>query len=194
MELYEKYKTLFKTYGLNTPLRIAHFMAQCEHESGFKLIRENLNYRAEVLGTLFKKYFPAKELANSYAHKPQQIANRIYANRMGNGNEESGDGWKYRGASYFQITGKDNYKSLSKDTKIDFVTKPELLLEESNAILSALWYWNKRNLNELADKDNTDAISDLINIGHRTNKIGDAIGYLERKRLVDKWKTKLNIK
>src|SRR5437899_1952708 len=186
--LHEKYKTLFDSFHVNTSLRIAHFMAQAEHESGFKLVRENLNYKPEVLGSLFKKYFPTIDLCNKYAHNPEAIANRIYANRMGNGNEASGDGWKFRGGGYFQNTGYSQYSQLTKDTGIDFITIPNIILVEANAVLAALHYWNKTGLNTHADKDDCDAISDLINIGHHTPKIGDAIGYQHRKALTEKWK------
>lgn len=191
MELYEKYKSAFDKYGVNTSLRISHFMGQAETESGFQLKRENMNYSAESLGRVFHKYFPTIELSNQYAHNTIGIANRVYSARMGNGSEVSGDGWKYRGGGYFQITGKVNFQEMSKDTGIDFVSNPDLILEEPNAIISALWYWDKTGLNSWADKDDCDAISDLINIGHHTPKIGDAIGYAKRKEFTEKWKTKL---
>lgn len=192
MKLWEKYKTLFNAYHINTPLRIAHFMAQAEHESGLKLVSENLNYSPIQLANKFKKYFPTLEIANKYGHKPEKIANRMYANRMGNGDEASGDGWKYRGRSYFQNTGKSQYLLLSKDTRIDCYENPDLLLQEANGIICALWYWNKNKLNALADKDDLDGISDLINIGRHTPKIGDAIGYDSRKKMLSKYKNILN--
>lgn len=188
MELWKKYKTLFNGYHVNTPLRIAHFMAQAEHESNLKLVSENLNYSAEGLSKTFKKYFPTPKLANEYAHNPVKIANKVYCNRMGNGDQASGDGWKYRGRGYFQNTGKGSYLVLSKDTKIDCYNNPDILLEEANAIIAALWYWNKNKLNQLADKDDLDGISDLINIGHHTPREGDANGYESRKLLLTKYK------
>jgi putative chitinase len=188
MNLWEKYKTLFNGYHVNTPLRIAHFMAQATHESGLKLVAENLNYSAVGLGKTFKKYFPTPAIANAYARNPEKIANRAYANRMGNGDEASGDGWKYRGRGYFQNTGKNGYLVLSKDTKIDCYNNPDILLEEANATVAALWYWGKNKLNDFADKDDLDAISDIINIGHHTPKVGDAIGYEHRKELLLKYK------
>ena len=106
MKLYEKYKTILETEGINTPLRLSHFMAQIEHESGLKPISENLNYSAERLRIVFPKYFISKEDAKRYAMNPEKIANRVYANRMGNGSEASGEGWKYRGRGFIQITGK----------------------------------------------------------------------------------------
>lgn len=188
MRLDQKYKSLFNAYHVNTPLRIAHFLAQAEHESGLKPIAENLNYSAKGLATTFRKYFPTPADTLRYEKKPLLIANKVYANRMGNGAESSGDGWKYRGRGFFQITGKNNYIMLSKDARIDCFDNPDILLEEPNALISALWYWNKHKLNDLADKDDLDAISDIINIGHSTEKEGDSNGYLHRKELLLKWK------
>lgn len=196
MNLWEKYRTLFNAYHINTDLRISHFMAQLEHESGgLKPKAENLNYSQEGLLDTFGKYFNnSPKEALKYQRQPERIANKVYANRMGNGNEASGDGWKYRGRAFFQLSGKNNYLVLSKDTKIDCYNNPDILLEEPNAIISALWYWGKRKLNALADKDDLDAISDLINIGHDTPKVGDAIGYEKRKLLLIKYKKMLNEK
>lgn len=188
MMLHEKYKTLFKKYGLTTPLRIAHFLAQLEHESGLKPISEDLRYSPKRLNEVFKKYFPTIELANKYAFKPVAIANRVYANRMGNSNEASGEGFKYRGRGFIQITGKDNYAALKKDTGIDYVNNPDLLLNEADAMISALWYWKRIGGNALADKDDLDAISDRINLGRDTVKEGDANGYKDRKQKLIKWK------
>lgn len=196
MNLWEKYKTLFNGYHINTDLRISHFMAQLEHESGgLKPKSENLNYSQKGLLKTFGKYFNhSPEEALKFQKKPKSIANRVYANRMGNGNEASGDGWKYRGRAFFQLTGKNNYLILSKDTKIDCFNNPDILLEEANAIISALWYWSKNKLNDYADKDDLDAISDIINLGRHTPKEGDAIGYDKRKLLLMKYKKMLNEK
>lgn len=182
MELYNKYKTLFNKYEIITYLRIAHFMAQIEHESHLKPISENLNYSKEGLLKIFSKYFNL-ETASVYARKPEKIANKVYANRMGNGNELSGDGWKYRGRGFIQLTGKDNYKNLSKDTGIDFLNKPDLLLEEANALIAALWFWKKNNINKQADLDNIINVTKIINGG--TNGIED------RKKLLLKYKNLL---
>lgn len=175
----DKYRSLFNAYNVNTPLRVAHFMAQIEHESGLKPVSENLNYSAKGLSKTFPKYFSTVKLANEYANKPQLIANKVYANRMGNGDEKSGDGWKYRGRGFIQVTGKNNYLVLSKDTRIDFVNNPDLLLEEPNAIISALWYWKKNKLNELADNNNLEAITKAINGGYN--------GLEDRARLLKKY-------
>jgi len=179
MKLDEKYKTLLNSYHVNTPLRIAHFMAQIEHESGLKPISENLNYSVKGLLTTFGTRFNTSQ-ANFYAKHPVMIANRVYANRMGNGDEQSGDGWKYRGRGFLQITGKDNYIVLSKDTRIDFFNNPDLLLNEANAMIGALWFWNKKGLNDLADRD------DIISITKKIN--GGLNGIEDRKMLLLKYK------
>lgn len=183
MKLHEKYKSLLDSYGINTPLRIAHFMAQLEHESGLKPISENLNYSAHGLKATFPKYFPNYILASKYARQPEKIANIVYANRMGNGNVNSGEGWKYRGRGFIQITGKENYFRLHIDTDLDCVKNPDLLLEEANAMLSACWFWKLKGLNSFADKD------DIISITKRIN--GGLIGIEHRKELLTKWKTDL---
>ena len=178
MNLQDKYKSLFEKYELNTQLRIAHFMAQIEHESGLKPISENLNYSAKRLLEIFPKYFTT-EKALLYANKPQLIANKVYANRMGNGSEDSGEGWKYRGRGFIQITGKENYFRLANDTDLDCLKNPDLLLEEPNAMLSALWFWNLKGLNKFADKN------DIVGITKRIN--GGINGLEHRKELLKKY-------
>lgn len=178
LQLSQKYKTLLAKYIINTPLRLSHYFAQAEHESGLKPISENLNYSAEGLVKTFKKYFPTIASTVGYVRNPQKIANKVYANRMGNGNEASGDGWRYRGRGIFQLTGRDNYKALSKDTGVDYTNNPDLLLNEADAIISSLWYWKRINGNTLADRDDVLAITKAINGG--TNGIDD------RKRLLEK--------
>lgn len=179
MNLQEKYKSLLNSYQVNTQLRIAHFMAQIEHESNLKPVSENLNYSAEGLMITFKKYFPNPTMANFYAKKPIKIANRVYADRMGNGNENSGDGYKFRGRGFIQITGKSNYLVLSKDTKINCYNNPDLLLEEANSMISALWFWQKNKLNDLADKN------DIVGITKKIN--GGTNGLEHRKKLLKKY-------
>lgn len=181
----KKYKTLLESYGINTPLRISHFMAQIEHESGLKPISENLNYSIERLLVTFKKYFPDRFTASLYQYRPSAIANRVYSNRMGNGNEKSGEGWKYRGRGFIQITGKENYFHLQVDTDLQLLKNPDLLLEEPNAMLSACWFWKKKGLNNLADKDLIKAITKRINGGYN--------GIEHRKELLKKWKQELNV-
>jgi len=179
MNLQQKYKSLFEKYGLTTKLRIAHFMAQIEHESGLKPISENLNYSAQGLQKIFHKYFNTFKLQVDYQRQPEKIANRVYANRMGNGNEASGEGWKYRGRGFIQITGKENYFRLANDTDLDCFKNPDLLLEEANAIISALWFWNLKGLNSLADKN------DIVSITKKIN--GGLNGIDHRKELLKKY-------
>jgi putative chitinase len=178
MSLQTKYKSLFEKYGLTTKLRIAHFMAQIENESGLKPISENLNYSASGLIQTFSKYFTTTE-SLIFANQPEKIANRVYANRMGNGNESSGDGWKYRGRGFIQITGKINYFQLANDTDLDCLKNPDLLLQESNAMISALWFWNKAGLNKLADKNDIKGITRKINGGYN--------GLEHRQELLNKY-------
>ena len=165
MNLQTKYKTILDLYEVNTKLRLAHFFSQISHESGLKPISENLNYSAQGLIQTFSKYFTTTE-ALIFARKPEKIANRVYANRMGNGDEKSGDGWKYRGRGFIQITGKINYFQLANDTDLDCLKNPNLLLEEANAMISALWFWNKAGLNKLADKNDIKGITKRINGGY----------------------------
>lgn len=169
-------------YAINTPLRINHFLAQLMHESmNFKAKKENLNYSSKGLLTTFKKYFINEAATIPYARNQAKIGNRVYADRMGNGNEASGDGYRYCGRGYIQITGKDNYKRLSEDTHLDFLTHPELLEQPEYAALSAGWFWNKNNLNVYADKD------DIITVTKRIN--GGTNGLAERKANLAKLKS-----
>jgi len=159
--------SLLNDYDINTPLRISHFLAQTSHESSdFTRLVENLNYSEQGLLSTFKKYF-TPEQAKQYARKSEQIANRVYANRLGNGLESSGDGWKYRGRGAIQITGKTNYKNCSEYLFNDdiLITNPDLLLEPSNAILSACWFWEVNNLNKIADGNNIELLTRRINGG-----------------------------
>lgn len=172
-----KYRTLLNKYGINTPLRKAHFWGQIYHESKCKPIQENLNYTAKRLTEVFHKYFPTLEEAAKYYGKPQKIANRVYGNRMGNGDENTGEGWKFSGKGFIQVTGKNNYTKLSSATGIDFVSHPELLLEEANALISALWYWESIKGNKFADKDDVRTITKLIN--------GGTIGLSDRQSNVE---------
>ena len=183
MEIAKRYITLLKKYEINTPLRLSHFFAQIEHESNLKPLSENLNYSAERLIQIFPKYFKTNEQANFYEHNPQKIANLVYANRMGNGDEKSGDGWKYRGRGFIQLTGKSNYQAITKDTGIDYLNNPDKLLTEADAMISALWFWSKNKINIFADKDDIHGVTKKIN--------GGTIGIEHRKQLLDKYK-KLN--
>ena len=171
-------------YGINTPLRVAHFIAQLAHESGsFKYDMENLNYSAKALRSIFGKYFKTEESAEEYARKPEDIANIVYANRMGNGDTESGDGWKFRGRGLIQLTGHDNYKSCGKGINLDLLNNPDLLSGDPLAAVAAAgWYWNSRGLNQYADQDDVKKITRLINGGY--NGLADREKYLEKAKCV----------
>lgn len=157
-----------KAYFKLSNSQAAHFFGQCAHESGsFKVFSENLNYSADGLNKIFKKYFPTVAAAQPYARKPEKIANKVYANRMGNGPESSGDGWKYRGRGPIQLTGKDNYTAFSKAIgRPDILTNPDIVAGEL-AFESALWFFQKNGLLAIADKGVTDAI--ITQITKRVN-------------------------
>lgn len=153
---------------IDTKDRIFMFIAQCGHESaGFSVTTENLNYSEKALLSVFGKYFgnPPKANANQYARKPEKIANLVYANRMGNGPESSGDGWKYRGRGFIQLTGKNNYEIFQKDMNIE-LPDVNLVANVELAVLSAVWYWNKNNLNRFADVKDIKGCTRAINGGY----------------------------
>lgn len=157
---------LLPDYEINTPKRVAAFIAQCAHESGgFKFLRENLNYKAESLVKVFPKYFKDMATAQAYAKQGQKIANRVYANRMGNGDEASGDGWRYCGRGLIQLTGKDNYSwfAASIETPVEQVS--EYLETFEGAAQSACWFWETNNLNQWADKGDILTMTKKINGG-----------------------------
>lgn len=161
------FDNLLSPSGINTKERVCMFLAQCGHESGeFTRFTENLNYSAKGLRSIFGKYFATDAEAATYERKPEKIANKVYANRMGNGPESSGDGWKYRGSGIIQLTGKSNYESFSKDTGIDIVTDPEVLRNDFSLIIkTAIWFWNKNNLNKFADSKDILGCTKKINGG-----------------------------
>ena len=170
-------------FGINTPLRAAHFLGQLVHESGdLTSFRENLNYGAASLMRTWPSRFPSMITAQAYERQPQKIANYVYANRMGNGDAASNDGWNYRGAGWFQLTGKKAQMECADYFKITSDV-PTWLCTHEGAALSAAWFWWKAGCNRLADMNNVDAVSDVINIGHRTDKVGDSIGYDKRLSL-----------
>lgn len=139
-------------YKINTPLRLAHFLAQCHHESnGFRVVEENLNYRAAGLLRVFPKYFDL-QTAEEYAHNKVAIASRVYANRMGNGDEASQDGWLYRGRGYIQLTGKDNYAAFNDQLPEDIIKNPDLVATQY-PMLSAAWFWDHNKINAVIDND-----------------------------------------
>jgi putative chitinase len=154
-------------YGIDTPERIAAFLAQCAHESGdFQAIRENLNYKAASLQKTFPKYFPTAEIAEQYAKQPEKIANKVYANRMGNGPEESGDGWRYCGRGLIQITGHDNYQQFADSIECDIDQLPDYLQTFEGAVQSACWFWETNDLNQLADAGDIKTMTKKINGGY----------------------------
>jgi len=164
---------LLPEYEINTPQRMAAFLAQCAHESGgFLAIKENLNYRAASLRKTFAKYFPTDELAQQYANKPQAIANKVYANRMGNGDEASGDGYRYSGRGLIQLTGKDNYFWFAASINLTPEAASEYMETFEGAAQSACWFWETNNLNVWADQ------GDILTLTKRIN--GGTIGLEDR--------------
>jgi len=176
--------SILPQYNINTIHRVAGFLAQCGHESnGFTVLSENLNYGAAGLKTVFGKYFKTTDPLQ-YERKPEKIANHVYCNRMGNGDEASGDGWKYRGRGPIQITGKNNYTSFSTDMGIDVMTSPDMVSTNKRvALLSAIWFWNKNDLNTIADNNDIKGMTQRINGGvnglaERTKLYNKALGIL----------------
>ena len=165
---------LFPQYKIDNPQRIAGFIAQCGHESaGFTVLEENLNYSEKGLMGTFPKYFKDRSPA-AYERKPEAIANVVYANRMGNGSEKSGDGWKYRGRGVIQLTGFDNYSNFGKAVGKDVDQVIKYLSTKKGALHSACWYWNSRNINDSADAGDIVKMTKLIN--------GGTIGLEDRKK------------
>ena len=158
---------LLPVAGIDSKERVNMFLAQCGHESGgFSRFTEGLNYSAKGLRATFPKYFPDEATAIKYERQKEKIANRVYANRMGNSTESSGDGWKYRGKSAIQLTGKSNYEAFTKDTGIDIVTNPEIINEDLSLIIKiSIWFWNKNNLNKFADAKDILGATKKINGG-----------------------------
>lgn len=154
-------------YEINTPKRLAAFIAQCAHESGnFKFLRENLNYRAESLMKTWPRRFPTLEVAKKYEKNPEKIANMVYANRMGNGDEASGDGWRYIGRGLIQLTGKENYQRFADRIKMDIGQVPEYLGTFRGAVESACFFWDTNSLNRYADVGDIKAMTKRINGGY----------------------------
>lgn len=167
---------LLPDYEINTPQRMAAFLAQCAHESGeFTALKENLNYKAVTLRKIFPKYFPTDEIANQYAgmpNKQQAIANKVYANRMGNGDEASGDGYRYCGRGLIQLTGKENYSWFAASLEIPVEEASQYLETFEGACQSACWFWETNKLNQWADK------GDILTLTKRIN--GGTIGLEDR--------------
>ena len=163
-------------YEINTPYRIAGFFAQCGHESaGFRVLEENLFYRAETLDTIFPKYFKnAGRVASDYAKQPEKIANVIYANRMGNGDTASGEGYLFRGRGVIQLTGKENYSAFALSIKTTLPDAIQYIQTKRGALESACWFWKTRGLNAACDANDITKMTKLIN--------GGTIGLADRKR------------
>lgn len=157
---------LLPDYEINTPQRIAAFIAQCAHESGnFMFLKENLNYRAESLMRTWPRHFPTMEIAQQYARQPEKIANRAYANRMGNGDEASGDGWRFLGRGLIQLTGRENYSWFAASINISVEEAAEYLQTFEGAAQSACWFWETNNLNRWADTGDIKELTRRINGG-----------------------------
>jgi putative chitinase len=171
----------FEKFEINNPNRIAMFLAQVGHESGgLTKTSENLNYKPERLAQIFPKYFRDVD-PSEYAHNPEKIANRVYANRMGNGDEESGDGYKFRGRGLIELTGRDNYESFAEDMGMDLDAAVAYLGTPEGAAMSAGWFWDQHDLNELADAGDVTRCTKKIN--------GGTIGLEERTELYEEAKT-----
>lgn len=187
-KVYQDLFSIVTEYKINTPSRLAHFLAQCAHESAnFSRVEENLNYSAKRLMVVFKKYFLTEELALQYERSPKAIASRVYANRMGNGSEETSDGWTYRGRGYIQLTGKDNYKLFDGVVNDNITDNPDLVANKYS-LVSAAWFWNNKKLNDAADQGITENEVALI-----TKKVnGGFIGLEDRTKLFHKFYNLLN--
>lgn len=172
-------------YGIATSrLRLAHFFAQVLHESGcMRFDMENLNYSSDALCRVFGKYFKTREEADAYARRPEKIANRVYANRMGNRSEASGDGWRYRGRGLIQLTGRNNYRAFAEWVGDERIMDDPDLVSSEYAVHSAVFFWHRNNLNKLADRDDVVGVTRKINGGenglaHRRELLNKANGLL----------------
>lgn len=172
-------------FGIDTPARQAAFLATIGAESGqLSAVVENLNYRREALVRVFPKYFPNLALADLYAHQPEKIANRVYANRGGNGDEASGDGWRYRGAGLIQLTFHDNQAACADHFDIPLLKIGDWLQTPEGACRSAGWFWQSNGINAYADRGDFDGVSDMVNRGRKTIVIGDTNGWTDRLALL----------
>lgn len=196
MEIWDKYKTLLERNGINTPLRKAHFFAQCKVESDLKPKVESMNYSVEGLIKGFGRHRISIEDAKRFGRtvtqraNQREIANRLYGGNWGRinlGNTQPNDGFLLRGAGILQITGRSNFQKLSNDTGIDFVNKPELILEEANSIVAAAWFWVDRGLNKYADMDDVVSISKIVNLGSVKSK-GTPKHLSQRKQWAENYK------
>ena len=173
----EEIPLIMEKFGIDGPLRLSHFLSQCAHESGnFKFVKENLNYSADGLRKIFPKYFPTLEAAEKYARQPEKIANKVYGCRMGNGDEASGDGFKFRGRGYIQLTGKDNYAAFDKFVDDDIMADPDLVATKY-PLTSAAFFFHKNKLWDVCDKGHTHDI--VVAVTKRVN--GGTHGLEDRK-------------
>lgn len=167
---YNALMQLLPDYDINSEVRVANFVAQCAHESGnFRVIKENLNYRWQSLRKVFPKYFPTDQVAMQYANHPNKqeaIASRVYASRMGNGPEETGDGWKFCGRGLIQLTGRNNYQAFADSLEMSIDDVPEYLATFEGAAQSACWFWESNNLNRFADARDVKGLTRAINGGY----------------------------
>ena len=174
----------FAKYDISTSQRQSSFIGQCAHESGnFRILEENLNYSAARLMAVWPSRFPSLDVAEQYANNPEKLANKIYSGRMGNGNEESGEGYAYRGRGLIQMTGKEAYANCGSGLGVDLIGSPDLLTTLEYACLSAGWFWNKKGLNSLADVQDYETMTKRINGGlngldDRKAKIAKALSVL----------------
>jgi putative chitinase len=169
----------FAKYDISTPQRQASFIGQCSHESGnFRILEENLHYSASRLMAVWPSRFPSLDVANQYANNPEKLANKIYSGRMGNSDEESGEGYAYRGRGLIQMTGKESYANCGSGLGMDLLSNPDLLSDPKYAALSAGWFWNKKGLNSLADAQDYETMTKRIN--------GGLIGLDDRKAKIAK--------
>jgi putative chitinase len=172
---------IMEKFGIDNPLKLSHFLSQCAHESGnFKFLNENLNYSADGLRKIFPKYFPTLEAANKYARQPEKIANKVYGGRMGNGDEASGDGFKFRGRGYIQLTGKDNYAAFDKFVDDDILANPDLVATKY-PLMSAAFFFHKNKLWDICDKGHTHDV--VVAVTKRVN--GGVHGLEERQKNFD---------
>lgn len=177
----EEVPVIIEKFGIDGPLRLSHFLSQCAHESGnFKFLKENLNYSADGLRKVFPKYFPTLEAANKYAKQPEKIANKVYGSRMGNGDEASGDGFKFRGRGYIQLTGKDNYAAFDKFVDDDIMTDPDLVATKY-PLTSAAFFFHKNNLWSVCDKGHSHDV--VVSVTKRVN--GGINGLDDRQKNFD---------
>jgi putative chitinase len=176
----------FNRFNILTVQQQASFIGQCSHECGnFKVLQENLNYKAEALMRLWKARFPTLEIANQYARNPKKIANKVYGGRMGNRDENSGDGYRFRGRGCIQLTGHANYFHAGQACDMDFVMEPDLVATPMYAAMTAGWFWNTHKLNQYADSSNFVAMTKKINGGtigldDRIKHINQALDVLSR--------------